>query len=386
MSLKVLHTSDWHIGKKLYNQCRLSEQKELMDWTLTYLKKNKIDIFLISGDIFDGPRPSHDAIKIFYNFLSELQLTQVKKIILIGGNHDSGYFLETVLPLLDPEKILIVGQLKEDYKKHIHQFEDFGLVTMPFFRAHEISKWKSEFGNLDLSELVNTFMDKASEQLDSKKPKLFMGHHLFGEYEAAGSEHFISLSGVESISTKHLKENFDYSALGHIHKYQKISKKSEIYYSGSPLPFHFNESDSKSFNFISFENSVCQVEKLILPKWINLQRLKIKYSDLEKNLESLKTSTLPVLLDLTVELTEPTTGIAEYITKFINNTNITLVSLQQLLKKEGSENKISKNYYQDIEDIFIEFAKDKYELELDKSSPIYKEFISLVEEINLETP
>ncbi|HKM07758.1 MAG TPA: exonuclease subunit SbcD, partial [Sphaerochaeta sp.] len=111
--MKLLHTSDWHLGRMLYRQKRYEEFSLFLDWLLATIEEQQIDILLVSGDIFDTTTPSNMAQKLYYNFLSRLSATSCHSTVIIGGNHDSPTFLNAPKALLQAFNVHVIGAKAE---------------------------------------------------------------------------------------------------------------------------------------------------------------------------------------------------------------------------------------------------------------------------------
>ena len=292
--LKLLHTSDWHLGKKLFKAERIEEQKLFLDWLLVEIEKQKVDYLLIAGDIFDSPHPPNEALKLYFDFLHVLAETKVKTII-IGGNHDSGTFLDAPANILLGQNISVTGQLSTDLKKHIHELktdhsnEIVGVVTLPYFRNWEVHQmgrtWGIEEGEDFGLNTIKRFLKETSEAINHCQKKVLLSHHLFGMYSAAGSEQAIGLSGVESIPNNVLEGLFDYVALGHIHKPQIIKKENPIiYYSGSPIAMRFSETMKKSLSLLTIEKNQLNQTLIEIPRFRELIQIECREEEVDKEL------------------------------------------------------------------------------------------------------
>lgn len=353
MSLRLLHTSDWHLGKKLYKVSRLPEQQHFLDWLYQTIREKDVHVLLIAGDIFDTPHPPTEALELFFSFLKKLNQTQCQ-VHILAGNHDSGRFLETPSLLLESSTLFFHGQLRPSLDQHVHQIsqgnETLSLTTLPYFRTHEILNWGHQLGFLsetedtDLStqilQILQVFLQQAQK---ANTPQLLMAHHLFGSFQAAGSEQALSLSGLESLPLS-LTSGFDYVALGHIHKPQVLKKETpHVYYSGSPYPLRFSEKEQKSVAFLEVKQGVFSKELLPIPQVRQLFTLKTTLSRYKKDLErliqfELKPIQLPALLDLTVTLQEPLFGLADEVRAFLSNQALELLSFTAEISETKTRN------------------------------------------------
>lgn len=317
--MRILHTSDWHLGKRLYKLDRAPEHKLFLDELISIILNEKINVLLICGDIFDSPTPPHSSLQMFYDFLHEISTKTDVDTYIIGGNHDSGLLLEAPARLLAPHRIRVWGKLSENPKDHwikIKKNEDeFDLCAIPFFRSYELLHTGIEDALMALDQYLNK---------EKSIPQLLMLHHLAGMYEASGSEQVISLSGVDSIPTERLK-SFDYVAMGHIHKPQRIGEM--IYYSGSPLAMRFSETKPKSVNIIELHQNKMEVK--IHPLKVYRQLITIRATDQnwKESIEKLEIhSILDAVVEVQLQMTSPQSGLVDEIKENLLEKNLELLS------------------------------------------------------------
>lgn len=314
--LKILHTSDWHLGKKLYKKERHEEHTHFFDYLIRYLNEETVDVLTIAGDIFDSPTPPTKAISLFYQFLSRLetQVPSLKKVLAIGGNHDNGPLLEAPRPFLNEEFFKVIGTYEKpslsDYREVIvaDNSQEVLLAALPFFRPRELFA-------LEIPDLppFETLQDELlyrlkywCDQLRGNEtcPSFLIGHHLFGSYHLSGSELGVGLSGLDTLPLS-LFSNWDNLILGHIHKPQVV-KKSEptAIYSGSPIPLRFSEENHKKMVLYKVEENKVDYTWVEIPVFRSLLRLQLKSEELEEVLSKNKIlGTLPPYLEL--QLTDP---------------------------------------------------------------------------------
>jgi exonuclease SbcD len=304
--MKLLHTSDWHLGKRLFRLERLPEQVLFLEELLKIIQQEQIDHLLVAGDIFDVPQPPHRALKLFYDFIAKFCVTTNAQMWVIGGNHDSGTLLDAPQGLIDEKRIHLYGSLRGTPTDHwVKLSDDVSLALLPYFRGHELSAWNK---SAELEVVLKDFLQLAP----SSGQKILMAHHLFGLYEAAGSEQALALSGLESIPLDWLN-NFDYVALGHIHKPQTLKKsKPMVRYSGSPLPMRFSEIAPKGVEILEFSNEFTH-RTLPLTTYRPLYSLALTPENWKKTLTELPKGNLPAALEITLKLTSPIPGLVEEI-------------------------------------------------------------------------
>lgn len=246
--MKILHTSDLHIGKYIGTYDLKEDTEYVLNQVVDTAIKERVEVVLISGDIFDRPNPSEEAIKMYVSFLKAL-LDKNIKIIAISGNHDSGIRLSAYKDILG-KGYLVEGEFNSPMRK-VSLSDEYGQVNfymLPFFTPFIVkSNLKLEKGleNYDLAmdEIIKR------ENIDTSQRNIILAHQFVAGFKFGGSEEDFSYSngdeknvaGVGIISLDKF-QNFDYVALGHIHKPQKISRET-IRYSGSLLKYKTSEID-----------------------------------------------------------------------------------------------------------------------------------------------
>lgn len=246
--MKILHTSDLHIGKYIGTYDLKEDTEYVLNQVADTAIRERVEVVLISGDIFDRPNPSEEAIKMYVSFLKGL-LDKNIKVIAISGNHDSGIRLSAYKDILG-KGYFVEGEFNSPMRK-VSLNDEYGPVNfymLPFFTPFIVkSNLKLEKGleNYDLAmdEIIKR------ENIDTSQRNIILAHQFVAGFKFGGSEEDFSYSngdeknvaGVGIISLDKF-QNFDYVALGHIHKPQKISRET-IRYSGSLLKYKTSEID-----------------------------------------------------------------------------------------------------------------------------------------------
>ena len=246
--MKILHTSDLHIDKYIGTYDLKEDTEYVLNQVVETAIRERVEVVLISGDVFDRPNPSEEAIKMYVSFLKEL-LDKNIKVIAISGNHDSGIRLSAYKDILG-KGYFVEGEFNSPMRK-VSLSDEYGPVNfymLPFFTPFIVkSNLKLEKGleNYDLAmdEIIKR------ENIDTSQRNIILAHQFVAGFKFSGSEEDFSYSngdeknvaGVGIISLDKF-QNFDYVALGHIHKPQKISRET-IRYSGSLLKYKTSEID-----------------------------------------------------------------------------------------------------------------------------------------------
>lgn len=377
--MRILHTSDWHLGKRLFKLDRAPEHEMFLNWLLSTLIEQKIELLLIAGDIFDTPSPPHQSLELFYNFLHRVSIETSTDTYIIAGNHDSGLLLEAPSKLLSLHRVKVWGKLSqnpEDHWLHVKKGdEEISLCAIPFFRSHELMPQ----GEGDALEALRKYLAKPRTA-----PQLLMLHHLAGMFEAAGSEQVISLSGVDSIPSELLK-SFDYVALGHIHKPQKIGERS--YYSGSPIPLRFSETAKKSVVIIDQKNHELSPTIHPIPTFRQLVTLKVDEENWKKTINSLSpTSELTPMVEIQMSLKAPRMGLIDELKNSLDQKGMELLSYLPLYEgQEKLEKKGPKLFELGAVDLFKEFYASKYPASPEVPQDLVDDFKTLLEKVKNET-
>jgi len=289
--MKILHTSDWHLGHTLKGFDRQFEHQCFLDWLLVRLREQDVDALLVTGDIFDNANPSAAAQKQLYRFLQAArEATPALRVVMIAGNHDSPGRLEAPSPLLDMFDTTVVGQTVRNADGEIdpaalivplhdrHNRRRAWCLAVPFLRPGDVPRLETE-GDGYPAGVYAVYRDALRQVLLKRQAGeaiLAMGHcHLDGGAVSADSERRIVVGGLESLSAAMFDRPIAYAALGHLHRPQSIGGRDWVRYSGSPLPMSFSEIDYPH-QVVMLEldgDAVKSIESLRVPRAVELLRV-----------------------------------------------------------------------------------------------------------------
>jgi len=298
--MKILHTSDWHLGQSFMGKSREEEHQAFLTWLLQTIEEENINVLIVAGDIFDTGTPPNYALELYYNFLTKLSSSLCENIIITAGNHDSIATLKAPKQLLKALNIHVVTSGDEDEKEVIEIYNQENLegivCAVPFLRDYVVRKsTSSETMNDKESSLTQgikehyTNVYKEALMLTKKRdiPIIATGHLTTVGSKTSESEREIYIGGTLDINSDFLGKNFDYIALGHLHINQKVGSE-HIRYSGSPIPLSFSESTSqKKVNIVEFENKTMTVRELDIPLYRPLLVLRGDVTSILKEFESI---------------------------------------------------------------------------------------------------
>lgn len=272
--MKILHTADWHLGKRLQEYSRLEEQKLVLDEICQIADRENIDLVLLAGDIFDSFNPAHEAVELLYKTLRRLSKNGTRPILAISGNHDSTQFVEAPDPLARElgiffysryDSVIPCGKLDSGVKilKSESGFVEIQLPQVDFPvrvilapYANEVSL-RTYLGEENREEefrkvLSSKWQDLADRHCDEQGLNLFVGHFFFmkegekAESEPESERPILHVGGTQALFTQNIPSQIQYAALGHLHRYQVVSHDSiPVVYSSSPLAYSFSEADQE---------------------------------------------------------------------------------------------------------------------------------------------
>ncbi len=274
--MKILHTSDWHLGKRLEGFSRLKEQESVLQEICDIADREQVEAVIIAGDLFDTFNPSTEAVELFYHFTKKLTDNGTRPVIAIAGNHDSPERIEapdplarecgilfsgfpnTVIPSFDlPSGLKILKSVPGFIELQLPKLSyPLRLILTPY--ANEI-RMKSYMGSADAEDelravLKDHWTSLATSYCDEKGVNMMVSHLLFmnmGEEQPTEPEEersILHIGGAQTIFTECIPAQVQYVALGHLHRKQTISTTPiPIIYSGSPLAYSFGEADQDKY-------------------------------------------------------------------------------------------------------------------------------------------
>jgi DNA repair protein SbcD/Mre11 len=281
--MKILHTSDWHLGRSLFGRKRYNEFSAFLEWLADTIVQKNIDVLLIAGDIFDTSTPSNKAQELYYRFLCRVANSCCRYIVVIAGNHDSPSFLNAPKELLRALNVHVVGGMTDCPEDEVIEIEDFrtgngGLQEEGVFSAIICAVPYLRDKDIRHSEAGETIEDKQAKLLDGirkhyalvcniaeQRRTEMMQKQLQSRYQKSAIPiiamgHLFAIGG-KTVDNDGVRELYvgslahidvdvfppciDYLALGHLHVPQSVGRSRHIRYSGSPVPMGYGEAYQK---------------------------------------------------------------------------------------------------------------------------------------------
>lgn len=241
--MKILHTSDWHLGASLYGFDRLREQAETLDRIIATAQSERPDAVLVAGDVFDSSQPSNAAYRLFVDKIQELRdRCPEAVIVVISGNHDSASRHELFRTPWEKDRIYLVGELgKEGVAKALIPVPGKGaIIALPYVNRRFVPE----------NYIAGTVAELAA-QAEPGLPVVLMAHlALAGDGNEAGA----SIGSLDCVAPAELGDAYDYAALGHIHRAYPVSAaERSAWYCGTPVAVSFDEPEAHGVNIVEIE-------------------------------------------------------------------------------------------------------------------------------------
>ncbi len=310
--MKILHTSDWHLGRSLYGRKRYDEFGAFLDWLNITIENEKIDALLIAGDIFDISTPSNRAQELYYRFLCRVSNSCCRHIVVIAGNHDSPSFLNAPKELLRALNVYVVGAMAENPADEVIVLRDGQnrpraiVCAVPYLRDRDIRTVEPGESAADKNAKLALGLRghyaavcavaeqrRAVLQADSKGriPIIALGH-LFasgGKTVDGDGVRDLYVGSLAHIDKEAFPVSIDYLALGHLHVPQRVGGAEHMRYCGSPVPMGYGEAaQEKKVVVVEFNGAGPDIRELPIPCFQPLERIVGGLDDIYARIEELK--------------------------------------------------------------------------------------------------
>lgn len=270
--MKVLHTADWHLGIDLHKVSMIEDQRYFATQLKQMIEEEHIDVVIIAGDVYDTTLATKEAIDLYNDIMNMLCMELKVEVIMIAGNHDSPTRLATCADLLSPMGLHIVGKIDGVIEPIV--IKDTRFVPIPYFHVDTLRRFYGE----DIKNEEEAFRVICAKALEDKKENhtyVAIAHTFAAGASTCESDRFASIGGSDLVNSN-VFDGFDYVALGHLHRFQKMSDVA--YYSGSPIPYSFSEANQEK-KVIMFDT---ESKKITTRELLALHPLLIKKGSFEE--------------------------------------------------------------------------------------------------------
>jgi exonuclease SbcD len=319
--MKILHTSDWHIGRPLFGRKRYEEYDAFLSWLADTILREGVDVLLVAGDVFDTSAPSNRAQELYYRFLCRVAASPCRHVVVIAGNHDSPSFLNAPRELLRAINVHVVGAALENREDEVFILRDgegapeLIVCAVPYLRDRDIRVAEAgesiDDKDRKLLEGIRTHYREVCEvaehtrrELDVPIPVVAMGH-LFtvgGMTIDGDGVRELYVGSLAHVSAGIFPAGLDYLALGHLHVPQKVNGSEVVRYCGSPLPMGFGEArQEKSVCLVDFAGKDAKVRCIAVPVFQGIERIRGAWEVISARIHDLSAARSRVWLEIVYE-------------------------------------------------------------------------------------
>ena len=346
--MKILHTSDWHLGHTLYGKKRYEEFESFLNWLIECINKEHIDVVLISGDIFDNSNPSIRAIELYFDFLGRIAKSNCQYLIVIAGNHDSPALLNAPKELLRSLNIHSIGSISEKIEDEIIILKDSQgtpsliICAVPFLRDREIRTVEPGEDILEKTQKLLTGIrqhyQKVHEIAESKRnqtgcgiPIVTMGH-LFaagGCSSEGDGVRELYLGNLTRVGIDTFPPGIDYVALGHLHSPQILGGGKTIRYCGAPLLMGFAEAKQKKI-VIAIEFNLGKkpvITEIPVPRFQEIASLTGDFRTIANHLQELRASNNPIWVEIILTDQHIIPNIQQHLNEITQGSNVEILKI-----------------------------------------------------------
>ncbi len=326
--VRLLHTSDWHLGLLTGHVPRTAEHEAFFSWLLSVLREREVDVLVVAGDVFDGIQPSNEATRLYFGFLRELLSTGVRDAVIVGGNHDSPAHLDAPHHLLQALSIHVLGgYLSQNLTRHLIPLHVRGetepsavCLAVPFIHEYRLGVRTTDSDTAAVrcalaqafQTTYQTLCDRA-EQTFPGLPLIATGHLTMGPVTLGEAPQEIHQVGrLDPLPLSIFDPRIAYVALGHIHRAFPV-ERGRLWYSGSPIPLSAPEmAHPRRVLLVELDTTTgaergpVTVEPIEVPisrRLLTFRGTEARVTEALRTLEAL--APLPPLVSLTVELPAP---------------------------------------------------------------------------------
>jgi exonuclease SbcD len=405
--MRIIHTSDWHLGQHFMGKSREGEHRAFLGWLLTLIVSSRADCLVVAGDIFDTGTPPSYARTLYNDFIVSLQKTGCTMTVILGGNHDSAATLNEAKELLACLNTRVVGNITTTFTDHVLVLNDRRgnpgaiLCSVPYIRPRDLVASLAGQSGQDkkqalieaISGFYNGVFDAASalkNEIMANKPLpiIATGHLTIVGGKTSESVRDIYIGSLDAFPAAKFPPA-DYIALGHLHRGQRIKGADHIRYSGSPIPLSFDEAKQpKQVLLVDFEQGGLKaIEEVEIPCFRTLVCIKGDLAAIEENINKLPDPAggRTLWLEVEVAMDDYLTDLSNRIQLMIEDKPIELLRIRR--KRKGVESILpaaSKEKLEELKphEVFLRrlVAEEMDDSQKDQLMGLFKEILNRIEE------
>lgn len=373
--MKILHTSDWHIGRALYGRKRYEEFEQFLDWLIGCIAAEGVEALLVAGDVFDNGTPSNRALELYYRFLCRVAGAGCRHVVVTAGNHDSPSLLNAPREVLRFLNVHVVGCMAEAVVDELVVLNDADgtpeliVCAVPYLRDRDIRR----------AEAGETFEDKGRKlvegirdhyrqvgdaaaakrsELGGNLPIIAMGH-LFtsgGQTVEGDGVRELYVGTLGQVRADIFPDCFDYLALGHLHVAQRVSGSDVRRYSGAPIPMSFGEAGQRKIvvGVNAYAGGVT-AKDIDVPCFQPLATVRGDWKRVSERIAELKKDAAPVWLEVIYEGDEVIGDLQERLRVLIDGTALEILRAKNMRLVERTLSRMATEETLDdleVDDVF----------------------------------
>ena len=409
--MKILHTSDWHLGQSFFTKTRAEEHQQFLTWLMKLVEQEQIDAIVVAGDIFDTGTPPSYARKLYHQFVCELQ-TYGCTLAVLGGNHDAVSVLNESRDLLRFLHCHVVASTAMDEQEQVFVLNDKSgqpgaiLCAIPFIRPRDVIKSQAGDEGIDKRIALGDAIKQHYASLYSRAlqvqntleitvPIVATGHLTALGVKTSDSVRDIYIGNLEGFAADGFPPA-DYIALGHIHRPQIVAKQPHIRYSGSPIPLSFDELKSQKQVVVVMlgDGKVQDITPVDVPLFQPMAIVRGNLESLDKQIDGaieahLPTKDKPLWLCVEVETHDYLTDLQQRILALTEDKPVEILQLRRI--REKSQQGLAQQHQEtlaelSVSDVFTaRLEKEVFETDTEQARKlrISRLFESMVTEIEL---
>ncbi len=349
--MRIIHTSDWHLGQNFYTKSRKNEHQAFLEWLLEQILEYEVNALIVAGDIFDTGAPPSYAREMYNQFVVELQKTQCALVVL-GGNHDSVSVLNESKQILAYLNTHVIASRLEEERQQVIELKnakgDVGALVcaIPYLRPRDLVMSQSGDSSTDkrmaLTEAiqshyscvyqhaVNRKNECEKQQSGQEIPIIATGHLTALGVKQSESVRDIYIGSLEGFAADGFPPA-DYIALGHIHRPQIVAKQNNIRYSGSPIPLSFDELKSdKQIVLLDFtESATPKITPICIPRFQPMATLSGSLAEIEAKLSKYTSTEETTWLSIEVDIDDYLSDLQQRVQLLVENLPVEVIQLKR---------------------------------------------------------
>jgi exonuclease SbcD len=328
--MKLIHTSDWHLGRFLFGRSRIEEQTAFLNWLTDVVIKERPELLLICGDIFETHTPSNRAQQVYYYFLSRVT-PFCQAVVIIRGNHDSASLLSAPKEVLKTLNIFVVGEPSEKPEDDIFIIKDGDKPSAIVCAAAYVSDAENLLKRY--SDIITLAEEKQAEIIAGggvKVPIIALGHLTAEGLAGDRFERYTALK-EGAVALDQIAPRVDYFALGHIHTSMAVNGFPHVRYSGSSINMNpMKGAEDKKITAVELSGGVCDIKEIHIPLFQKILTLEGSLEAVSRELEDLIKAGVKAWVSVKYTGVETSAEAAETLNELTAQSGIEIISAERI--------------------------------------------------------